>query len=314
VRLLTHSSASELRRVAPRLHRREWLVILKRACRTTRGQIGLGITTLVVLIAVVGAFWTPHSPTAFMVASFAPPSSHALLGGDTLGRDVLSRVLAGGWVLMLMALAATAIGVVFGAINGIEAAYLGGRTDSLIMRSRDVFLAFPQVVLALLLVSTVGPKLWLIILAVGLGHVPQVSRVIRGAALDLSERDYVKSVELMGVKPMRIMTREILPNLVSPLMVELGLRLTFSIIVIASLSFLGFGQQPPAPSWGIMINENRIGLQSNPWAVIVPAALIALLTIGANTFTDAVARVAIGAEGRGVLEETRSTMALGAQT
>jgi peptide/nickel transport system permease protein len=249
-----------------------------------------------VIIAIVGAIWTPQQPTAFLYVPLQAPSAHAWLGADYLGRDVLSRVLAGGWVLLVMALAATVIGVGLGAFQGVEAAYLGGRTDTMIMRGMDVFLAFPQIVLALLIVGTVGPKLWLIVLAVGLGHVPQVARVMRAAALDISERDYVKAVELQGVKATRVITREILPNLVSPLMVELGLRLTYSIVVIAGLSFLGFGQQPPAPSWGLMIAENRIGLQSNPWAVIVPAALVALLAIGTNLFADAVARVAIGAD------------------
>jgi peptide/nickel transport system permease protein len=143
-----------------------------------------------------------------------------------------------------------------------------------------------------------GPHLWLIVLAVGLSHAPQVARVLRASTLDISERDFVKAVELQGVKPRLIMAREILPNLITPLTVETGLRLTYSIIIIAGLAFLGFGQAPPAPNWGLMINENRIGLQLNPWAVVVPAALIAILTVGTNTFSDAVARVALGVERR----------------
>jgi peptide/nickel transport system permease protein len=152
------------------------------------------------------------------------------------------------------------------------------------------------VVFALLLLSLLGPKLWLITLTVGVSHAPQVARVLRSATLDVSERDFVKAAELQGMRPGKIMVREILPNLVSPLMVEAGLRLTYSITIFAGLAFLGFGQAPPAATWGTMIYENRIGLSQNPWAVIVPAALIALLTIGINSFTDAFARVAIGAD------------------
>jgi peptide/nickel transport system permease protein len=226
--------------------------------------------------------------------TFAKPSGQVPLGSDYLGRDVLSRVLNGGWVLLLMAALATALGVVAGAAAGISAAYLRGRSDGLIMRTVDVILAFPQLVFALLLVSVLGPRLWLIVLAVGLSHAPQVARVIRSATLDISERDYVKVAELQGMRPRKIMTSEVLPNLVSPLTVETGLRLTYSIVIMAGLSFLGFGQQAPAANWGLMINENLTGLPLNPWAVIVPAALIALLTIGTNTFTDAFARVAIG--------------------
>ena len=164
------------------------------------------------------------------------------------------------------------------------------------MRTVDVLLAFPQLVFALLLVSIIGPKLWLIVIAVGFSHAPAVARVLRAAALDISERDYVKSVELQGVKRAKVMWSEILPNLVSPLMVETGLRLTYSIVTMAGLAFLGFGQPPPAPNWGYMIQENLLGLQTNPWGVVVPVALIALLTIGTNTFTDAVARVAMGVD------------------
>lgn len=274
--------------------RREWVGILVRAASLPRGRFGLIVAGLVVALAVVGPFVAPHSSTASLVGPFTRPSSQALLGGDELGRDVLSRVLDGGWVLLLMAAAATTLGVAIGAASGIAAAYLQGRWDGVIMRTVDVILAFPQLVFALLLVSIIGPKIWLTVLAVGFSHAPQVARVMRSAALDVSERDFVKATELSGVKRRTIMTREILPNLISPLMVEIGLRLTYSIVIIAGLSFLGFGQAPPAPDWGIMINENRIGLVLNPWAVVVPAALIALLTIGINTFTDAVARVSLG--------------------
>jgi peptide/nickel transport system permease protein len=288
--------------------RREWVGILRRAASLPRGRFGLIVVGLVVGVAVVGPLVAPHSATASIVAPFAKPSAHAIFGGDELGRDVLSRVLDGGWVLLLMAAAATVLGVAIGAISGIAAAYLQGRWDGIIMRTVDVILAFPQLVFALLLVSIIGPKIWLTVLAVGFSHAPQVARVLRSAALDVSERDFVKATELLGVKRRRIMTREILPNLISPLMVEIGLRLTYSIVIIAGLSFLGFGQAPPAANWGIMINENRIGLVLNPWAVVVPAALIALLTIGINTFTDAVARVSIG------IDRKAETGALPAET
>ena len=206
----------------------------------------------------------PHSSTSFVGVPFAKPSAHVWLGTDALGRDVVSRLLDGGWVLLLMALAATALGLVVGGAAGISAAYLRGRTDGFIMRTVDVILAFPSLVFALLLVSLVGPKIWLIVLAVGLSHAPQVARVLRSSTLDISERDYVKAIELQGVRPARIMWSEVVPNLISPLMVEAGLRLTYSIVIMSGLSFLGFGQAPPTPNWGYMINENRIGLQLEP--------------------------------------------------
>jgi peptide/nickel transport system permease protein len=282
--------------VRPR--RREWLAALTAAARTPRGAIGLSIALLVVLIAAIGPFVAPHGPYDLVTTDSAKPSAQFLLGSDGVGRDVLSRVLNGGWLLLLMAGAATVLGVGVGAAAGISAAYLRGIADGLIMRTVDVILSFPQLVFALLLLSLIGPKLWLIVLAVAISHAPQVGRVIRAATLDVAEQDYVKAVELTGMRPARIMVREILPNLISPLMVEIGLRLTYSIVIIAGLAFLGFGQAPPAATWGEMINDNRIALALNPWAVVVPALLIALLTIGTNTFTDAVARVAIGVDRR----------------
>lgn len=293
---------------APR-RRQEWVVALRRAASLPRGRVGLGLMGFVIAVAVFGPLLAPHSDTATLVTPYASPSNQALLGGDELGRDVLSRLLDGGQVLLLMAAGATALGVGAGSALGISAAYLRGRSDGLIMRAVDVILAFPQIVFALLLVSIIGPKLWLIVLAVGFSHAPQVARVMRSAALEVSERDFVKASELVGTPRRKVMNREILPNLVSPLMVEAGLRLTYSIVIIAGLAFLGFGQAPPAANWGTMINENRPGLLLNPWAVVVPAILIALLTIGTNTFTDAVARVSIGIDRGSETEPAALTLA-----
>jgi peptide/nickel transport system permease protein len=270
--------------------------LLREALRTTRGRVGGALVAFVVVLAAIGPAITPESPTALVGPPFASPGDGHPLGLDQLGRDVLSRLLAGGWQVLLMAGIATAIGVVVGAWVGIVAAYRSGLTDSVLMRVVDVLLAFPQLVFALLIVSVVGAKDWLIVLAVAIGHIPQVARVIRSAALDVSERDFVRAVELMAVPGRKVMRGEILSNLTSPLMVETGLRLTWSIIIIAGLSFLGFGLEPPTPSWGNMINENRVGLASNPWAVIGPSAVLALLTVGMNTLTDAIARVSVGVE------------------
>lgn len=285
-------------RPARRAGRRPPGSVLWSAARTPRGAIGLGLASIIVLVAVIGPFVAPHPSDALVTLTFGKPSARFPLGGDFLGRDVLSRVLDGGWVLLIMAACATVIGIAGGAAAGVSAAYLRGISDGIIMRAVDVILSFPQLVFALLLLSLLGPKLWLITIAVGVSHAPQVARVLRSATLDLSERDFIKAAELQGMRPAKVMRKEILPNLVSPLMVEAGLRLTYSIVIIAGLAFLGFGQPPPAANWGTMINENRVGLPLNPWAVIVPALLIAVLTIGTNTFTDAFARVAIGVDRR----------------
>jgi peptide/nickel transport system permease protein len=273
-----------------------WVSLLARAARTRRGAIGLTVTGAVVLLAIVGPFVAPHSPTVSQTAPFAPPSGAYPLGSDSIGRDVLSRVLAGGWLLLGVAAASTVLGVGAGLLIGVFAAYRGGVVDSILMRIVDVLLAFPPLVFALLIVSVLGRHVWLILVAVSISHAPQVARVVRAAALDVSARDFVRAVELLGTPSRRVITGEIAPNLLSVVMVEVGLRFTFAILLIASLSFLSFGIQPPAADWGLMINENRIGLTVNPWGVLVPVILIAVLTVGLNTFTDAIARTSLGLE------------------
>lgn len=265
--------------------------LLRNALRSRRGQVGAVLVLIVLFIAFIGPLLAPKSPTALISAPYGPPGGkNGALGTDALGRDVLSRVLHGGWRLLLLAAAATALGVVVGAVGGVVAAYRGGLTDSIIMRGVDVMLGIPQLVFVLLLLSVIGPKTWLVILTVGLSQAPQVARVLRAAAQDVSERDFVKAVAAWGVPPRIVIRRHVMPSLLTPLMVECGLRLSFSIILVAGLGFLGLGVKPPTPDWGVMINENRLGLESNVWGVLAPSILLGLLAIGTNTFTDAIAR------------------------
>ncbi len=270
--------------------------LLRRALRTKRTQVGLALSMLVMLLAFLGPFLAPHSPTGFVAAPFSPPGTGGMFGTDILGRDILSRFLAGGRTLMVLSLLATAVGVGLGAAVGVVAAYFRGWVDEVLMRTGDVALAFPQIVLALLFLSIIGPKLWLLVLMVALGHLPRVARVVRGAALSVVERDFVKAAEAVGIPRWRIMLGEIVPNISSTLAVEFGLRLTYSIGLIAGLSFLGLGLQPPAADWGLMINENRIALTVQPWAVVLPVIAIAVLTVGTNLVTDVLAKAAIGSD------------------
>jgi peptide/nickel transport system permease protein len=276
--------------------RKEWVQLLSDAVHYRRTQIGLALFLFIVAVAVFGPFVAPHSPYEFVTAPFAKPSSAAVLGGDNLGRDVLSRVLYGGRSVLILSFIATAIGMIIGVSLGLFAGYARAAVDDVIMRLLDVFLAFPQIVLVLLLVSVLGPRLWLIVLTVGLSHAPRIARVARGSTLEVKERDFVKAAESLGVSRLKIAFGEILPTITSPLFVEFGLRLTYSIGLIAALSFLGFGLQPPSADWGLMINENRIGLLIQPYSIFVPVALIAILTIGVNLATDGMARAMIGIE------------------
>jgi peptide/nickel transport system permease protein len=278
------------------------VLLLRRAWQQTRTKVGVSLVLLLVGIAVVGPFFAPHSPSEFVAAPYAHPSAHALLGTDNLGRDVLTRFLWGGRSLLGLAIAATALGLALGVTIGLVAAYAQATADDFLMRAMDVILAFPSLVLALVAVATVGPKLWLLVLVVGITTAPRVSRVTRGSSVEIVERDFIRAAEAMGESRRKILLGEILPNVASPLLVEASLRLTYSVGLIAALSFLGFGLQPPAADWGLMINENRQGLTIQPWGVIAPVLAIALLTIGTSLIGDGVARASAGIE-RGGGEE-----------
>ncbi|WP_232665290.1 ABC transporter permease [Pseudonocardia sp. TRM90224] len=281
---------------AARRHRDGLLV---RAVRVRRTRIGLALTLLVLATAFLGPLVAPHGVDDFVGGPYLAESPGTVFGTDNLGRDVLTRFLHGGQLLLVLSLLATLIGVGIGAAVGVTAGYRRGWVDETLMRTGDVLLAFPQVVVALLFLSILGPQLWLIVLIVGLSHAPRVARVIRGATLGVAERDFVKAAEAAAVPRWRIAFSEILPNVTGALMVELGLRLTYSIGLIAALSFLGLGLQPPTADWGLMINENRVALTVSPWAVVLPVTAIAVLTIGTNLITDGLSRASAGID-RGV--------------
>jgi peptide/nickel transport system permease protein len=272
----------------------QWLWILRRALSITRTKIGVVIVGFMLAVAIFGPLVAPHSPTEFVAVPNAGPSSNALFGADALGRDVFSRWLHGGLTVIWLAAAATLVGIVVGTAVGLVAAYSRNWLDDVLMRGNDVLLSFPQIILILLAVSAIGPKLWLIVLTVGMTHAPRIARVMRGAAQQVVERDFVMAAEVVGEKRWRIVSGELLPNVTSPLLVELGLRMTYSIGIVAGVSFLGFGPQPPAADWGTMIYENRLSITIQPWAVFMPVLAIGLLTVGTNLITDGVARAAIG--------------------
>jgi peptide/nickel transport system permease protein len=265
---------------------------LHEASRLTRVRIGIALALIVVGTAVIGPHFTPQDPTEFVGQPFDPASADFPFGLDYMGRDVWSRFLAGGFSLLLIAVPATLLGVGLGGMLGMTAALLRGRWGEVIMRNLDIILAFPQVVLALLFITILGPQPWLLIIVVAVAHLPQSARVIMGATTHIVEQDYIHAAEIIGVPWRHILLRELLPNISGQVLVELGLRFTYSIAIVAALSFLGFGQQPPNPDWGLMISENKSGLLFQPWATLLPVIAIALLTVGVNFIADGVGRAA----------------------
>ncbi|HYY46008.1 MAG TPA: ABC transporter permease [Candidatus Angelobacter sp.] len=274
--------------------RRPMGALFRSALRLRRTQVGLGLVLLILAIAVFGPRIAPHGPSEFIGTPSATGVPGTLFGTDHIGQDVWSRFLNGGLTILLLAAASTVLGLVLGVVVGLVTAYSRNILDDILMRIMDVILAFPQIMLALVAIATVGPNPLTIILAVGLTTMPRVARVTRGAAQPVVERDFVAAAEAIGVPRVRILLSEIFPNILSPLLVEASLRLTYAIGVIAALAFLGLTINPGAADWGLMIQENRIALTVQPWGVVLPVAAIALLTMGTGLIGDGIARAAAG--------------------
>ncbi len=262
-------------------------------------KIGAVLVGFVLFVAILGPYLAPYTFDEFVDAPNAPRSGEILLGADYLGRDVWSRFLSGGRSIISLSFASTVLGVGLGLLIGLFAASAKPKIDGIIMRINDILLAFPQIVFVLLVVSGFGTSIFLIAITVGLTHAPRTARIIRAAAAEVMERDFIKAALAVGEKRRRIITSELLPNVTSPLLVEFGLRMTYSIGLVAAVSFLGLGLQPPAADWGLMINENRGSMTVQPWAVLTPIFAIAVFTIGINFITDSFAKVAIGIDRKG---------------
>jgi len=261
----------------------------QRARKQKRFMFGLTVTLLVVAFAVFAPFFAPYGEKE---TAGPPYSKVGLFGTDYIGQDVLSRLMYGGLGVLVVAVLATVLGMVLGITIGVVAAYAGGWWDEVIMRLNDVLLAFPQILLALVVLTAVrNPDAWIIILLIGLSHAPRVARVARVVALSIVSRDFVVAAEALGEKRSRVILAEVLPNMIGPLLAEAGLRLTYSIAVVAGLGFLGFAADPGAANWGQMIYENRLGLATQPWAVLAPVLVIAIFTIGTNLMADGLAQL-----------------------
>jgi peptide/nickel transport system permease protein len=260
-----------------------------KALRQKRFVAGGIITIAVALFAIFSPFFAPYGENEVV----GPPySSQGLLGTDYLGQSVLARLMYGGINVLVIAVLATLLSTVLGTLIGVVAAYGGGWWDEVIMRLNDVLLAFPQILLALVVLTSVNqPENWMVVVLVGLSNAPRTARIARGVALGVVSRDFVHAAEALGERRSRVILAEVLPNMMPPLLAEAGLRLTFSIGLVAALGFLGLTTDPSAANWGQMINENRLGLSTQPWSVLAPVFMIALFTIGTNLTADGFAQV-----------------------
>ena len=254
------------------------------------GRAGLVLVVAIVLLALLGPFVSPWSPTEIVGLPLSAPSVEHPLGTDTLGRDALARFLHGGGTLVLVAASATLLAYVAGIPVGMGAGYRGGAMDFGALGFADLILSFPPIVFVLVLLAALGPQLSVVIIGIAVIHMPRVVRISRSVTIEISRSEYLEAALARGEGLSAILLRDVLPNILTPVLADFGVRLTGSIILFSSLSYLGLGQPPPAADWGLMISENRVALLVQPWVLIVPALTIALLTIGANLIADGIAR------------------------
>jgi peptide/nickel transport system permease protein len=242
---------------------------------------------LIVTLATLGPSLSPYDPTAFAVRlRFSPPSGQHWFGTDEFGRDVFSRVLAGAYYSLTMGFGAMLISLIVGVPLGLVAAFHRGVTEEVIMRTVDLLISLPPILLGLLILAVTPPNLWKTIVAVGLVYIPIMTRLTRSVALGLLQEDFVQAAHARGEGAISILAREVLPNAWPPIIVECGLRVTFAILLGSSLSFLGLGPQPPSSEWGLMIAESRQFIDQAPWIGLAPGLCLCALLVSVNLFGE----------------------------
>jgi peptide/nickel transport system permease protein len=259
----------------------------RRLLTNRAAAVGLAIVALYMLLAIT-ADWLPlRNPLQIVGANrMAGPGWSMPFGADSFGRDLLSRVVFGARLSLQVSAVAVAIALVAGTALGLVAGYGGGWIDQVLMRAMDVLFAFPAVLLALGVVAALGPNPTNVIIAIALVYSPIFARVVRGPVLAIKEREYVEAARALGAGAPRIITRHVLPNVASVLIVQTSIALSWAVLTEASLSFLGLSAQPPAPSWGVMLNEGRQNLELAPHLAIFPGLAIMLAVLGFNLLGD----------------------------
>ena len=262
---------------------------LRRAARARLAIVGATVLLLALVVALAAPALAPYDPLKQDLGqTLARPSRAHPLGTDNVGRDVLSRVVWGTRVSLVAGFVSVAIALLAGGALGLVAGYAGGRIDGLVMRLMDAVLSFPPLVLALALGAVLGAGLGGVLIALGVVYTPTFARLMRGQVLSITTREYVDAARALGAPAWRIAARHVLPNATAPMVVQASLSVAFAILAEASLSFLGLGIQPPAASWGSMINAGRGYLQQAPWIVFGPGMALLVTVLGLNFVGDAV--------------------------
>ncbi|MEI7778414.1 MAG: ABC transporter permease [Actinomycetes bacterium] len=258
--------------------------------RTKTGLVGVVLFILTSVVALLGRYVAPYGPYDSLGIPGAAPGNGHLVGLDFIGRDVFSRLLYGGRSTFILAGLATVVTYLIGASIGLVAGYSRSKIDPILMRGIDILISLPALLVILLLVTAFGGTSLVLVIATSLVLLPGVARIVRSATLEVSTRGYVEAAVARGEPTRTLLLREIFPNITGVITADLGLRFSWSIILIASVNFLGIGIQPPTADWGLMISENRVVIASDPLAVVGPSIVLAVLVVAVNLIGDAYVR------------------------
>ncbi len=271
--------------VNPRWER--WSAFYKQMKKNKMAMVGGYIILFYFLVALFGPLIAPYDPLEIdLLNKLQPPSIEHLMGTDDKGRDLLSRLIYGSRLSLTVGVVSVVIGAFFGIILGLISGYYGKWIDTVIMRFIDILLAFPGLLLALAIVSALGPSLINVMIAVGIFSIPTFARIVRGSTLSTKKLEYIDAIRALGARDGKIIFVHILPNILSPIIVQGTLRIATAILTAAGLSFLGMGAQPPSPEWGAMLSSGRGYLWNAPHIATFPGLAIALIVMGLNLFGD----------------------------
>jgi len=252
------------------------------------GVVGSSMVVVLIFVAIFGSVLTPYDPLEMHPKdSLKPPCSKYLLGTDRFGRDQLSRLIYGARVSMAVSFSSIAMSAILGVFIGLISGYYGGLLDNIIMRCLDVIFAFPLILLAMVLVAMLGPSIQNLVLAISFIYSALFARIVRGSVLSIKEKEFVEGIRSAGARDYQIIFFFVLPNILSPVIVQATFNLSLVIMIEAALSFLGLGVQPPLPSWGGMLNESRSFMELGPWLTVFPGLAIMFSVLAFNTMGDA---------------------------
>lgn len=273
--------------VEKKVRKKPFIRFMKRIAKNKSALFGAMIIFIFFLLAIIGPFIAPYDPSKPMIANkLLPPNADYWLGTDDKGRDILTRLLYGARISLSVGLVSTILGAFIGISMGIISGYYGKWIDSFIMRFCDILLAFPGILLALAIVSVLGASTTNVIIAVAFFAIPTFARIVRGSTLAIKKLEYIDAIKAMGASDLRIIFFHILPNILSPIIIQSTLYIASAIVTASSLSFLGMGTKPPTPEWGTMLAQGRSYISQAPHITLFPGLAILLVVVGFNLFGD----------------------------